>query len=627
MIPPPQLLIEWSSPWREFWLSVRPALRRSPPRLRMETRAGLFPARGMLLAFLVEVAALASLMARPTSVLPPEALETPPPSHDVIYFTADELPRTDDLAGGPAGRHGMSGGDSVQHPSQTIRVARDKRLNTSVADAPALQLPKSESEISNLLAYKASVPVAPPQPIKVSSNREKQRDLEQTTAAPSVALPRDAMPRLPEAHVVPAAPPPVAAPLRVSRERAKLELPASTSAPSVTMAREQLPDLPQSNLTPKSGPTPIQVARARRRAVTDSAAQAPTVAMITEQMPNLPQANVTVKAPPTPIQVARSRQKIGFDSPAPVAPKMNSLTGREQRNLASVVSAPQVNLPAAPAESKAAAVIVSPNPGNKAAVPKDQQKATVAMQHDGGRGPGSGGTGGGSGMQPGKGTGNSVIDANAGATAEGKEKGTDLYARNGTSPNIGPGGAGNMSSGKPNVPGVSVSGGRNSITLPSFGGPQSATSPGKSEIAKNMGTGITVIASPRAGGALNLYGALKGDRVYTIYITTRLGTAIMQFADPNSVGHESLTALTAPRVLRADVAGENAGNGHPPRVLISCQLDEQGIVRNAHVLQTESSDFASKMLAALPSWKFTPAFRGSQAVAVNAIVGFGVDTN
>jgi len=32
------------------------------------------------------------------------------------------------------------------------------------------------------------------------------------------------------------------------------------------------------------------------------------------------------------------------------------------------------------------------------------------------------------------------------------------------------------------------------------------------------------------------------------------------------------------------------------------------------------------MLMALPVWKFTAATRGSQPVAVEAIIGFGVDT-
>jgi len=35
----------------------------------------------------------------------------------------------------------------------------------------------------------------------------------------------------------------------------------------------------------------------------------------------------------------------------------------------------------------------------------------------------------------------------------------------------------------------------------------------------------------------------------------------------------------------------------------------------------------SKVLAALPRWKFRPAMRGSQTVEVTAILGFNIDTS
>ena len=141
-----------------------------------------------------------------------------------------------------------------------------------------------------------------------------------------------------------------------------------------------------------------------------------------------------------------------------------------------------------------------------------------------------------------------------------------------------------------------------------------------------MGNGITVVASPRAGGALNLYGALKGDRAYTIYINTRIGTAVMQFADPASVGRVYTNDLTAPRILQADVPSELMSGAHHSKILIACDLDSNGRVKNARLLQSDGSEFATKMLMALPVWKFTAATRGTQPVAVEAIIGFGVDT-
>jgi hypothetical protein len=171
------------------------------------------------------------------------------------------------------------------------------------------------------------------------------------------------------------------------------------------------------------------------------------------------------------------------------------------------------------------------------------------------------------------------------------------------------------------VPGVSISGGSGSVTLPSFGPAPDPVSAGHST-AKGVKNGITIVASPRSGGALNLYGALKGDRVYTIYINTAIGTAIMQFADPDSAAHPYDSDLTAPQAIRVTLPTDLHGS----RLLIACVLDRNGAVRHWHVLQADSSDFSTKVLAALPEWKFSPAFRGSEAVEVNAILGFGVDT-
>jgi hypothetical protein len=183
-----------------------------------------------------------------------------------------------------------------------------------------------------------------------------------------------------------------------------------------------------------------------------------------------------------------------------------------------------------------------------------------------------------------------------------------------------------MNSGNPRVPGVSVSGGKNVITLPSFGSAPEPAALARSAAPKNLANGITVIAGPRAGGALNLYGALKGDRVYTIYIATKIGTAVMQFADPSSVGHPSVNQLVAPRALRAETPSDWPAGKHS-KVLIACDLDRNGILKNARILQSDDSSAAQQIVAALSGWKFAPAFRGNEAVAVTAILGFGVDTN
>ena len=100
-------------------------------------------------------------------------------------------------------------------------------------------------------------------------------------------------------------------------------------------------------------------------------------------------------------------------------------------------------------------------------------------------------------------------------------------------------------------------GGSNIVTLPSFGsdGDQGAGG-GRSSSTDRHGSGITVVATSRSGGAFNFYGALKGDKVYTIYIETGLGTAVMQFADPTSAAHAYAGDLTAPEPMRAEVPSD-----------------------------------------------------------------------
>ena len=174
------------------------------------------------------------------------------------------------------------------------------------------------------------------------------------------------------------------------------------------------------------------------------------------------------------------------------------------------------------------------------------------------------------------------------------------------------------------MPGVSVKGGNNIVTLPSFGsGPGQSGTLGRSNTdPKNRGPDITVVATSRSGGAFNFYGRLKGDKVYTIYIEGAL-PAVMSFADPASATHGYAEDLTAPRVVRADMPA-----GLPKaRLVIACVLDRSGLLRQPRVLEPASAVMISKVLAAINNWKFSPVLRGEQPIEVNAILGFNIDTD
>src|ERR1035441_6344968 len=97
---PPRLLVEWSSRWEEFKSAFRPALTRSPKRLAGEAPVGMFPYRGMLVSLVLEFLLLIAIIGLPERFV---SLEPPlPPSHpqqDVIYYSGNELPRTQDRGG------------------------------------------------------------------------------------------------------------------------------------------------------------------------------------------------------------------------------------------------------------------------------------------------------------------------------------------------------------------------------------------------------------------------------------------------------------------------------------------------------------------------------------------------
>ncbi len=268
--------------------------------------------------------------------------------------------------------------------------------------------------------------------------------------------------------------------------------------------------------------------------------------------------------------------------------------------------------------------VISTQPGSKVGAPNNNAGA-LAMSPSGGDNPGLGGSGGGSGIGRGNGPGSGMAGEGSGAGKTGIGRGSDPGARGGISPSNGPGGAGNATSGNPPIPGVAVSGGSTIVNLPSFGsdaGSGNPNLPGRTKINSQQGPDITIVATSRSGGAFDFYGKLPGDN-YTVYVDTSVGTAVMQFADPRSAAHSYPETLVGPEAIR-----NNLPSGLPhARLVISCVLDASGNLKNLRVLEPGPAAMTANVMAALPSWKFRPAMRGKQPVEVNAILGFGINTD
>src|SRR5262249_35731244 len=146
------LLVEWSSPWKEFRTAIRPALVRSTTPLAGEAQVGLFPYRGILISWVCEALLLMAVIVLPTKLASMRPYQPPViPKYDVIYFSPDELPQIEDAGGAEAGRSGRGGGQEAFHRTQSILVARGSSVRDTVVDAPKLDLPRSDSPVANLL--------------------------------------------------------------------------------------------------------------------------------------------------------------------------------------------------------------------------------------------------------------------------------------------------------------------------------------------------------------------------------------------------------------------------------------------------------------------------------------------
>ncbi len=137
----PNLLVDWSSPWREFVTSIRPALVRSERRLAGEAPFGLIPLRIMIPSYVLEAFLIFVAIVVQVKIAEMQPFVAPRfSSHDVIYYSGDELPRTEDLGGAESGTSGLAGGGEAHHRTQTIKIARGGSLVPKVVDAPNLNL-------------------------------------------------------------------------------------------------------------------------------------------------------------------------------------------------------------------------------------------------------------------------------------------------------------------------------------------------------------------------------------------------------------------------------------------------------------------------------------------------------
>jgi hypothetical protein len=259
-------------------------------------------------------------------------------------------------------------------------------------------------------------------------------------------------------------------------------------------------------------------------------------------------------------------------------------------------------------------MVVMANPGAGVGV-VEGGSGKLTLRSGSGDATGIGGEGAGSGAGSGNSTGAGDSAYGPGASTGGKGYGSGNAVTTGISPGAGGGGAG-----RGNGPSTGVEIGM--VNLPSFGANSMAPPSHASVKLRAPGPpSILIVASARSGGGLNPDLAPSGSRVYTVYVETIAGMAVLQYADPAPA--EGFAAdLSAPQPLRTELPEQLKHI----KAVISCVIDRAGTLQRFRALQPRDSGWMATLLEALAQWRFQPVLRGNEAIEVKAVIGFGVDT-
>ena len=351
----PKLIVEWTPRWQEFKSCIGPALSRSEARLAGEAPFGLVPFRIMLPSYFLEALLIFFAIAIPTKIAQMRPYAVPKiSSHDVIYYSGDELPRTEDLGGAEAGHAGQAGGNESYHRTQTIKIARGASLAPKVVDAPNLKLPSSNDAVANLLAIRPDP--GPPPSEGMRSNRTAP-SLHATLVAPAPSVIRDytrngisldqviapapaltrnqpvTAPNL-SATVIPPAP-------DVNREHTVMapSLTPQVVAPAASLSQDRTLVAPK--LDPFVVPPAPTVARDKMRSAPSVAANVipPAPGAVTRQLSSSPvqMTDVAVVPPPVsaPERATVRNPKLSLPAPAVIAPPPSTDISQDTRRLAS----------------------------------------------------------------------------------------------------------------------------------------------------------------------------------------------------------------------------------------------------------------------------------------------------
>jgi len=482
------------------------------------------------------------------------------PEHDTItYVPTSKLPAVRSSDGAQRGAYGAAGARQSFRPTQAIRVARGGKIQQEIVQTPHLNLPTTDEALADLLAFgRQRSPKLAAQPLRVAGGRSPMAQRRAALSAPTIrpSQTRNALRILMEASKrPPKLPVAPAEPIRVREETTTARL-REEAAPLVpgTSAAPALPD----------------------------------------RDPGLPVGSAE------PIKV---REETRTDS-----------TGEE--------SAPAVagrsTAPGLPDRSYGEGVVLSPMPGSKLATREVDQPGSTAMSFTGGREPGVGTSGTGGGIARGSGPGAAKTGVGPGSADAGSGRGADKLAEGGITPKSPEGGAG-RGTGNMSIAGLSIAGGATAvggqIFVGSFGPAPSVKR--SLPLGPRKAPPVLVTGTSRSGGVLQRYAKAPRGNVSTIYISTGIGTAVVEFSEASNRNQAGYSDLTAPEPLQASLPNELSNTP----IVVGCLMDRSGRLKEVTLLHEMAGGLADKLIAALASWRFRPVLRGDEPVEASVLIG------
>ena len=164
------------------------------------------------------------------------------------------------------------------------------------------------------------------------------------------------------------------------------------------------------------------------------------------------------------------------------------------------------------------------------------------------------------------------------------------------------------------------------FAMPKFAGPRRAA--------------LLVAAGPMGGGGLDVYGALRCGKIYTVFLPAAGKNWTLQFCQTPTPG---APAKPAPRTYTSVVRMEQALV--PPEaeerfdfkrtplpfekqhkyVILKGQINEEGAVTDLKVFHGLSDEMDAAAKLAFSKWTFRPAMKGGKAVSIDILVGIPSD--